>query len=297
MLDFGAFRGRKVRCAGIGELLFDIYLDEAMLGGAPANFAYHCVQNRLDSVIISSVGNDELGTRARSILARKFLPSLLAPSDKPTGAVNVTLDANGKPTYQFLADTAWDNLPVTHQLLEFAANLDVVCYGTLAQRSPRSHHTIMAFLDAMPEGSVKIFDVNLRGNFYSERIIQACVEGADILKCNGDELPVLCRIAGTEYTDSAYATYLADHDVHCFICTRGDERSTVFLNGEVSDIPTPETNVVDTVGAGDAFTATFISAALRGEPLSSAHRKAVDYSAYVCTQYGGMPEIPAGLAG
>ncbi|MBO5566132.1 MAG: carbohydrate kinase [Succinivibrio sp.] len=296
MLDFSKFKGKKVKCAGVGEVLFDVFPTGPKIGGAPANFAYHCRQNGLEAIAISSVGNDELGYQARNLLAARFLPALLMENSKETGAVKVSLSADGVPTYTFVEDTAYDNIPLTDTALGVARQLDLMCFGSLAQRGSVSHKTIMALLDVMPKGALRVFDVNLRRTYYSREIIEDSLKRTDIFKCNEDELPVLCELAGLENsTAEAYYDYLKSNGIYCFIFTEGAVQSTVYLNDEVSVLPTPKVDAVDTVGAGDSFTATLVSRLMQGDPLKKAHEKAVKISAYVCTQAGAMPDMPAEL--
>ena len=170
----------------------------------------------------------------------------------------------------------------------------MVCFGSLAQRNRPSHGTIMAFLDVMKEDSIKVFDVNLRREYYSKNVIEESLKRSDVFKCNEDELPVLSEIAGLkEATSDRYFEYLQNRGIECFIFTEGAKESTIYLNNEKSVLPTPKVeNIVDTVGAGDSFTATVISSLMKGESLEKAHEKAVNIAAYVCTQKGAMPEIP-----
>ena len=211
MLDFSKFKDKRIKCAGVGEVLFDVFPTGPKIGGAPANFAYHCKQQGLDAIAISSVGKDELGFTARNLLAARFLPALLIENDKVTGAVNISLSNDGVPTYTFVEDTAYDNIPLTETALEIARSLDLICFGSLAQRGKVSHETIMALLDAMPEGALRVFDVNLRRNYYSKEIIEDSLKRTEIFKCNEDELPVLCKFAGLEKTDAR-----AYFENHCY---------------------------------------------------------------------------------
>ena len=129
MLDFSKFKSKKIKCAGVGEVLFDVFPSGPKIGGAPANFAYHCRQNGLEAVAISSVGRDELGFRARDWLAARFLPALLLENDKVTGAVNVSLSSDGVPAYTFVEDTAYDNIPLSGVAIKLARELDLMCFG------------------------------------------------------------------------------------------------------------------------------------------------------------------------
>jgi len=293
MLQFNRFKKTKIRCAGLGEVLFDVFESGKIIGGAPANFAYHCKENGLEALVISSIGNDALGFAARHELAAKCLPALLLENTKPTGQVNITLSDAGVPSYSFAEDTAYDNIPLSETAIELVRNLDLIGFGTLAQRNTVSRGTILTLLDEMHEDALRLFDVNLRGDFFSPAIIHESLKRANIVKCNEEELPILSEIAGlTNQSAQSYHAYLKTRGIDCFILTEGDKQSTVFLNDAVSVFPTPTVAVLDTVGAGDAFSATFVSRMMLGDTLEQAHRRAVDVSAYVCTQDGAMPDLP-----
>ncbi len=296
MLDIQRFKGQKIKCAGVGEVLFDVYPTGAKIGGAPANFAYFCMLHSLKALVISAVGHDALGFEARNYLAARFLPALLMDSDRPTGTVNVELSEDSVPAYTFASDTAYDNIRVNSAVLDTVKTLNMICFGTLAQRSEISHQSIMQILDAMPKDSIRIYDVNLRREFYSKKIIADSMARAEVLKCNEDELPVLAEIAGLKDASPAeYRRYLKDKGIDCFIFTEGAKQSTVWLNEEKSVLPTPKVEAIDTVGAGDSFTATVISCLMQGMELKKAHAAAARVSAYVCTQRGAMPDVPANL--
>ena len=279
----------KCLCAGLGEVLFDIYGSCKKLGGAPANFAFHCMKNDLDSIVISSVGNDELGSLAKDILKSFNLNSCLVDNEKPTGFVNINLDDRAVPSYTFKLDTAYDNIPLTEDLKNLAPKLDVVCFGTLAQRHKVSLNTITSFLDLTKSDCIKIFDVNLRSNFYTKEIIENSLKRCNIFKCNDEELIVLSKLFSLKDTSAqTFYSFLNTFGIKCFVLTNGSLDSTVFLNDEISTIKTPKVEVVDTTGAGDAFIATFISSLLKKDSMQIAHQKAVEYAAFVCTYKGAM---------
>ena len=155
----------------------------------------------------------------------------------------------------------------------------------------------MKFLDTMDhQFKIRIFDVNLRHNYYSKEIIDESLKRCEVFKCNEDELPILCNLAGvTNISPIAYFDYLQKRGIDCFIFTEGAKQSTIFLNNEISMKPTPKIEALDTVGAGDSFTASIISILMQGKSLDFTHEKAVEISAYVCTQLGAMPELSANL--
>lgn len=280
---------------GIGEVLWDVLPEGKKLGGAPANFAYHVSQFGLNSRVVSAIGNDKLGAEIERDFSEKGLEGIIEKVAYPTGTVQVFLDDNGVPNYTIKENVAWDNIPFTTALKELAQHTCAVSYGSLAQRNIVSRETIHAFLDAMPkEGAYKIFDINLRQNFYTKDIICESLERCNVLKINDEELVAVSRLfgyPGIDLQDKCWIL-LAKYNLKMLILTCGVNGSYVFTPGHVSFVETPKVAVADTVGAGDSFTAAFVSAILRGLSVSEAHKLAVNVSAYVCTQNGAMPILP-----
>lgn len=280
---------------GIGEVLWDVLPEGKKLGGAPANFAYHVSQFGLNSRVVSAIGNDKLGAEIERDFSEKGLEGIIEKVAYPTGTVQVSLDDNGVPNYTIKENVAWDNIPFTTALKELAQHTCAVSYGSLAQRNIVSRETIHAFLDAMPkEGAYKIFDINLRQNFYTRDIICESLERCNVLKINDEELVAVSRLfgyPGIDLQDKCWIL-LAKYNLKMLILTCGVNGSYVFTPGHVSFVETPKVAVADTVGAGDSFTAAFVSAVLRGLSVSEAHKLAVNVSAYVCTQNGAMPILP-----
>ena len=282
---------------GIGEVLWDVLPEGKKLGGAPANFAYHASQFGLESRVVSAVGPDSLGEEILSGLRRKGLGCMIATVPYPTGTVQVELDGNGIPCYDIKQNVAWDNIPYTPELEVLAKHTGAVCFGSLAQRSPVSRETINRFMDAMPEGSLRIFDINLRQNFYTKDIICDSMHKCNILKINDEELEIVSVMLGLPggTQQSRSEALLSMFGLKALILTCGAIGSHVFTSEETSYIATPKVEVADTVGAGDSFTAAFVSGLLKGLDIRQAHRLAVRTSAFVCTQEGAMPVLPASL--
>ena len=282
---------------GIGEVLWDVLPEGKKLGGAPANFAYHVSQFGFESRIVSAIGPDMLGEELLSGLGDKGLDCMIEAVPYPTGTVQVELDSDGIPCYDIKEGVAWDNIPFTPELENLARNTKAVCFGSLAQRSPVSRDTINRFIDAMPEGSLRIFDINLRQNFYTKDIVCNSMRKCNILKINDEELETVSRMF--ELPDgpqqSRAKTLLSMFGLKALILTCGATGSHVFTSEETSYIATPQVEVADTVGAGDSFTAAFVSGLLKGLDIRQAHRLAVETSAFVCTQEGAMPVLPASL--
>ena len=284
---------------GMGEALWDVLPEGKKIGGAPANFAYHVSQFGFDSRVVSAIGDDKLGNEILENFDEKKLNYLIEKVPYPTGTVQVELDPNGVPMYDIKENVAWDNIPFSPALKELAKNTRSVCFGSLAQRSVVSRETINSFLDAMPsgDGQCKIFDVNLRQGFYTKEILCNSMTKCNILKINDEELVTVSRMfgyPGIDLLDKCWIL-LAKYNLKMLILTCGVNGSYVFTPGEISFVETPQVEVADTVGAGDSFTATFVAAVLKGKPVAEAHKLAVEVSAFVCTQNGAMPELPAYL--
>ncbi len=283
--------------AGLGEALWDCLPDGSKLGGAPANFAYHASQFGNDAYAISAIGNDALGDQTLKEFDEKHLKYVMPRIDYPTGTVQVELDEEGIPTYDIKQNVAWDNIPFTPEIENVAKHCGCVCFGSLAQRNKISRDTIHRFLDTTPMSCLKIFDINLRQNFYTKEIIQESLKACDILKINDEELVTIGRLFGYPGLDIENKCYLilGKYNLKMLVLTCGTNGSYVFAPGVKSYQPTPKVEVDDTVGAGDSFTGSFASAILAGMPIKDAHKLAVEVSAFVCTQPGAMPKLPESL--
>ena len=283
---------------GMGEALLDVLPEGKKIGGAPANFAYHVSQFGLNSRVVSAVGDDKLGMEILDNFREKKLNAMVEIVPYPTGTVQVELDAEGVPCYDIKEGVAWDNIPYTPALEDLAKHTKAVCFGSLAQRSVVSRDTINRFIDAMPaEDTLKIFDINLRQGFYTKEILCNSFSKCNILKINDEELVTVSRMfgyPGIDLQDKCWIL-LAKYNLKMLILTCGVNGSYVFTPGNVSFVETPRVEVADTVGAGDSFTAAFVSSILSGLSIGEAHKLAVETSAYVCTQNGAMPVLPQSL--
>ena len=280
------------KIVGLGEILWDVFPERKVLGGAPANFAYHISQFGFDGCAVSAIGYDPLGTEILDSLAQRQLNHLIEKTDFPTGTVKVSIDNWGVPCYKICEDAAWDNIPFTPAIAEIAKETQVVCFGSLAQRHEVSRATIHAFLDAMPKDSLKIFDINLRLHYYTKEVIERSLERADILKINDEEVVKIAQLFGWNLSEKKVCKRLLSmYNLDILILTKGTEGSWVLTPKEESFLATPKISIADTVGAGDSFTAAFIASHLHGRCLSASHQLAVEVSAYVCQQHGAMPRL------
>lgn len=282
---------------GLGEVLWDMLPEGRKIGGAPVNFAYHAGQFGINTMAVSAIGNDKLGEDTIAEMNGKHLNHIFPSVPYPTGSVQVKLDEKGVPAYDIKENVAWDNIPFTNEIESVARNCRAVCFGSLAQRNAVSRSTIRKFIESTPSGCIRIFDINLRQNFYTSNVIRDSLEHCNILKINDEEIMLVSRMFNYDSSniENVCRTIMEDFSLEMVILTCGTKGSYIFTKGGVSFMPTPKVNVADTVGAGDSFTGSFCAAILRGLPVAEAHKKAVEVSAYVCTQNGAMPEIPESM--
>ena len=280
---------------GLGEILWDLLPGGRVLGGAPANFAYHANALGARGIVVSAVGSDALGREILTALGSAGLSTAYLAIDEnhPTGTVTVELASGGAPRFTIHTGVAWDHQAFTPQLAELARTASAVCFGTLAQRTPSNALTIRDFLDAAAPGSVRVFDVNLRQSFYSRAVILESLARADILKLNDEELPVLAELLGLPGAEGeALLALLEGFGLSMVALTKGAKGSLLRTPSEVSRMSPEPVTVVDSVGAGDAFTAAVVLGVLQKLPIPELHQRASRIASYVCTQQGATPPLP-----
>ncbi len=296
---------------GVGELLWDFLPEGARLGGAPANFAVMTGRLRDRAVILSRVGNDELGRRALEKLRATPVDAGFLQIDPAhsTGRVTVSF-SSGEPQYTIHEQAAWDFLELPEDWIGLAGQADAICFGTLAQRSAKSRHTIQALARATPSACLRVLDVNLRAPFYSARGIRESLELATVLKMSEAETPLVLDLlelaAGAAKRDPSHtgsqplraaACALFDEfpDLALAIITRGGRGSLLVTRDAWDDHPGFPVQVADTVGAGDAFTAAIVHYLLRGADLATLNEAGNRWGAWMASQSGAMPELPEAL--
>lgn len=280
---------------GIGELLWDLFPTGARLGGAPLNFCYHCKQLGAQGIPVSAVGKDQLGGDIREILASKNIPDEFVAETPglPTGTVDVQLDENGKPVYEIKQPVAWDSIPWSDALVQLAEKTDAVCFGSLAQRNEGSRKTIRGFLQAMKPDALKIYDINLRQDFYSKEIVADSLELCNVLKLSDEELPVVARMfALSGKVEEQLLTLVERFDLQMIAYTRGPDGSLLATMNEISDQPGYPGKAINSVGAGDSFSAALCMSLLAGRTIDEINDHALQVSTYVCMQDSATPELP-----
>lgn len=301
----------KPRILSCGEMLWDLFPEGARFGGAPANFACHVAIRGGEVSMLSAVGHDARGEQAVRILQGFGMDSALVQriANAPTGSVSVTLDAAGKPSFAIHAGSAWDHMAWSPELEACTMASNAIYFGTLGQRGEVSRATIRRALRlAKAHGSMRVLDVNLRRPFYDAPLIRESIALANIVKLSDDELPEVADACGISWeaeseqpglhrrsTETAAEATLEALRGRCgldvVVMTRGAKGALLVSADGVIDQPGIPTTVVDTVGAGDSFTAAFILGLLRGEPHQDILRKACETASAVCAQSGAVPTL------
>jgi len=273
---------------GLGEVLWDLLPEGPRAGGAPFNFAFHCSQLGHPAIIISRVGNDELGQRLLAEVRRLGLTDEFIQVDleHPTGTVPIRVDEQGQPSYYFPPEVAWDFLEWDDRLESLMRSAAAVCYGTLAQRSPLSRRTILRCVEMAERTALTVCDLNLRLPFPTAEVIENSLRLARWVKLNNGELQELQRILGT-----AELPDLLAWGPKLVCITNGERGSEVFFQNQIITKYALPIKVVDTVGAGDAFTAGLLTQVLEGQTRDRATRFATVLAGLVASRAGGTPFV------
>lgn len=276
---------------GIGELLWDMLPKGKRAGGAPINFVYNATQLGADGYAISAVGKDALGDEIIAELEKSHIHHVLERNDYPTSVVEIELN-NGIPTYTIVEGVAWDHLAATPKEIAVVEKADAVCFGTLALRSPQTRVSVLTLLKHAPQKAFKLFDVNLRSNYFSKELIDELLQEANVFKINDEEMVKVQKLFGLNLSDEDICQwFIKKYDLRYLIFTAGEKYSIVYAaNGEKSYLDTPKVKVADTVGAGDSFSAGFVMGLLTGKSMREAHKQAVATAAFVCTKSGAWPK-------
>lgn len=277
--------------AGIGEVLWDLLPDGKQAGGATANFCYHIQMLKAQSILISSVGHDSDGRDLIGFLqSRGFQCDFIhIDTDHPTGTVTVKLE-NGNPHYDITQNVAWDHIPFIRSTAEKIGKADAICIGTLSQRNLQSRKSIIRYIKSVSDSTIIMTDLNLRHPYYTASIITHTLEFSDVLKLNESELGYLKKIYTLPDSNiNALKQLMKRFNLYASALTLGEMGSILIKGNDVSIHHGNTTNVVDTVGAGDAFSAAFIYGLLNNNSLDVINETANRIASHVCTQKGGIP--------
>jgi fructokinase len=301
---------------GLGEALFDIFQDRQILGGAPLNMAAAAHQLSLplggQAVVVSRVGQDDLGRQITDQLSQRQMEVgyVQTDPDRSTGKVFVTMGDRGEPDYEIVKHVAWDWIQFDPDAESLASGCDGVCFGSLAQRCSESRSSILRFVGAAKR-AVRMFDVNLRQDYYDQRLIRRSCELANVVKLNIGELKVIGRLldlgadldpqaqeADVAQVDKAAMTLVDRFDLKLVALTRGKDGTALYttdqkLEGQpVSYDYAPD---ADSVGAGDACSAGLMVGLVRRWTLEKTLEVANRAGAFVASQPGATPQLPDSL--
>jgi fructokinase len=283
----------SVEIVGLGEVLWDLLPGGKALGGAPFNFTFHAHQLGHTAVMVSRVGRDALGDEIRAEMRRLGLDdSFVQTDDKhPTGTVSVSVDERGQPAY-VIHEGAWDHLAWDGRLLELIRGAKAVCFGSLVQRHPAARQTVRRCLTEA-SSLLTVFDVNLRQQFYTREVLETSLAASRWAKLNDDELVVLGRLFSL--TGGNESDLVADlrrrFGLGLVALTRGERGCLMQTADEQIEVPGERVNVIDTVGAGDAFTAGLLCCVLEGKSVAEAARFANRLAGRVAASRGGTPSF------
>ncbi len=273
--------------------MWDLLPSGPQLGGATANFAYFASLLGEEGVVASRVGRDGLGDRAVDRISGLGLSTDAIQRDEvyPTGTVDVAIGPDGQPDFIINGDVAWEHMAWTAGWAALAERTDAVCFGTVSRHQAGSIGAVTAFLEALGPSALRIFDVNLRQDRYSTALLHDSLQRAHIVKLNDAELRTVCPLLhlGGEDLESMARLLREAYELEVVCVTRGAEGSLLVTASEMLAHPGVPVDVVDTIGAGDAFTAVLASGYLRGVPLERVSEAANRLGAWVASQTGAMP--------
>jgi len=280
-----------------GEILFDHFPGYSRVGGAPFNFACHLAALGFDVRFLTRVGTDDEGARAREMIAAKGIPGDLVQVDDvlPTGAVTVELDGRGNPTFDIRTGVAYDHIALTAEAVDAARHASMIYFGTLAQRTDRGAHTVDRLLEAARTGTRLFYDINLRPRCFGDDVIARSLHRCGILKLNIEELRHLMGMHGYDGDEAEFPGFLAGkYSIDTIALTRGDRGSALFTGDGSWEAPMAgDVEVVDTVGAGDAYAAVLAACILAGLDPGTTVRTAARFAAKVCGIPGALPDDDA----
>lgn len=284
---------RTILC--FGEALWDCLPEGRFIGGAPLNVAFHLNQLGAKAFPVTAVGRDELGGELHAQLTRWGVETRFVSIHPalPTGTVTVQLDANRNAHYTINEGVAWDDIPVTSDLLEAATQVDAIIYGTLAQRSAHNRHQLSLLLEKAA-GAFKVCDVNLRPPYDSAERVWELIREADLVKLNDTEIVKLMDETPGRHSLEALARLMAEETGAKSVCvTAGAKGAGLLSDLEWHWADAQPIRVADTVGAGDAFLAALVESLLEPDaaPWECLHR-ACRLGEFVASQHGATPKHP-----
>ena len=283
---------------GLGEVLWDVLPEGRQLGGAPANFATFAGALGAQAFVVSRVGEDELGDEMLRQLTENGLETkfISREASHETGKASVEVDSDGVPGFVIHDPAAWDYISVNDELMDEIGKASAVCFGTLGSRNEISKDAIQTMVKVTSDKALRILDLNLRKPFYDESVIREGLELANVLKLNDEELDIVSTFLDMEGDESTKLSALQKRfDLKVIALTKGASGSVLLCGEDFSEHPGIATEVRDTIGAGDSFTAALTVGLLEGLPLEEIHERAARLASFVCSCQGATPNLPKGV--
>ena len=275
-----------------GEVLWDCFASDKRLGGAPLNVCLRLNSLGIEAKMLSAVGDDTLGhALLDSIKSRNMNTDFIViNSDKKTSTVEVTLDDNGSASYEIVADTAWDNIALSPALIAQVKSSDIFVFGSLVARNAVSLNSLKQLIDV---AQFKVFDVNLRKPHYQLETLIEFMTAADFVKLNDDELYEIAHAMGSTFNSlEQNLDFIAEKTNSPYICvTKGSHGAVLKINDKNYYNSGFLVNVVDTVGAGDAFLGSLIYQLCNTTNAQYAVNFACAVGAMVAQNHGATPEL------
>jgi fructokinase len=278
------------RITAFGEILFDIYPCMKTIGGAPFNFIYHIKKLTGDGKFISSVGDDDLGKEVLNYLKSNNISTdyILIDKNHTTGAANANLDENKIPHWEIKTNCAYDFIETNDKIIDLIEReTDCLYFGTLARRNDISRNT----LNKLFHKEIKYFcDLNLRQDFYNADILITSLYNANILKLNNDELKVVNGLLFKQNYDEVKLAELisSEYNIEMVCVTLGDRGAILYQNGISDYCKNQVENVIDTVGAGDAYSSILCLGYLYGWDISKINKIASEFAAEIIQIKGAL---------
>jgi fructokinase len=280
----------------VGEVLWDIFPEQNVLGGAPANLAFHCKKFGSEPWVLSRVGQDQLGDDIFREFSQRGLNTCLVQRDnlRSTGTVQVTTSSAGENAFNICEDVAWDYIDPSERASHLARNTALFYFGCTAQRAPTSRMTIRTLGAAVGKGRWVVFDPNVRDTDGLGEILSESLRLANALKINADELTIISQQFGLTGSHEALTRKLVERfDLEALALTLGESGSLLYRDGRWHEQGGESLLVRDTVGAGDAFCAAWCIGLIAGAPLEVIGESAAHLASRVCEHVGATPDLPA----
>jgi fructokinase len=277
----------------IGEILFDELPGGRRPGGAPFNFAQHLHRMGEEVLFVSAVGTDAAGGELMDAVRSSGLDRRLIQRDgaHATGRVEVSLDEHGVPDYTIIEDVAYDH--IDFKKLPALPKVDLLYFGSLIQRTPDGRKRLQQFLREQPSSVLRFYDVNFRHGCDNPDILIPSLEQTDLLKLNEDELAAAGEMIGSSLQGDALAAQLMEQfGIRQIAMTRGARGSTLYCGAQKFEEPAgavTKEQIVDTVGAGDAFASVLARCILNETDPQTMLRQATALAEQVCTIAGAVP--------